>query len=168
MANTMTLIASQTLASAVSSVTFSSIPSTYTDLQLVVSARGTTQYDNGGYVYYFYPNGATTNLSMKYLNGSGSAATSGSDTSAFVYMTPSDYTASTFSNNSIYMQNYTSSNYKYYSTDSVMENNATAANRSLQAGLWSQTTAISSLTLTTASANFAVYSSFYLYGIKNS
>ena len=39
MATTYTLITSQTLASSAASVTFSSIPSTYTDLVLRVSAR---------------------------------------------------------------------------------------------------------------------------------
>ena len=168
MANTYTLIEAKTLASAVASVSFTSIPSTYTDLQLLVSARGTTTFANGGYVYLFYPNGATTNLTSRYILGSGSAASSVTDTAPFIYMTPSDYTASTFGSDAIYIPNYAGATYKSFSIESLNENNATAANINLVAGLWSQTTAISSITLTTASANFAVNSTFYLYGINNS
>jgi hypothetical protein len=167
MANTFELIESKTLASAVASISFTSIPSTFTDLQLVVSARGTTTFANGGYVYLFYPNGATTNLTSRYILGNGTAASSVTDTAPFIYMTPSDYTASTFSSASIYCPNYAGATNKSFSIESVNENNATAANMNLIAGLWSQTTAISSLTITAAGGNFAINTTAYLYGVKN-
>lgn len=171
MPNTFELIASSTVGSGgAASITISSIPSTYTDLQLIVTARGTANGAGSGYFYYLYPNGATTNLTTRYLYGQAASAGSGSSAPAYMYMPASDYTASTFSNDSIYLPNYAGSTYKSYSIDSVNENNASGGGSAyavLSAGLWSVTTAISSLTLTPGGGNFAQYSTAYLYGVKN-
>ena len=48
--------------------------------------------------------------------------------------TPSDWTASTFSNVEIYIPNYTSSTYKSWSADGVVENNATISAQALIPG----------------------------------
>ena len=77
-------------------------------------------------------------------------------------------TANTFANVSIYIPNYTSANYKSVSIDAVTENNATTAYAFLSAGLWSNTAAITSATITNSSGNYVQYSTAYLYGIKNS
>ena len=174
MANpTMTLIASNTVGSGgVSSVTFSSIPATYTDLVVKVSARTDTSSSSAGQWLYVNFNGATTNNSTRILYGigsGGSGSISGSSPTPYaVYVNPSDYTANTFSNGEIYISNYTSSNFKSYSVDSVNENNATVAGMDLTAGLWSNTAAITSINLSPAGGNFVQYSTFYLYGINNS
>jgi len=73
-----------------------------------------------------------------------------------------------FSNGSLYIPNYTSSNYKSASSDDVTENNATTAFQYLEAWLWSNTAAITSLTLQPNLGSFPQYSSASLYGIKNS
>ena len=169
MANpTMTLIASNTVGSGgVSSVTFSSIPATYTDLVVKSSIRATAA-TSGGFLTF---NGSTSGYSEKLLYGDGSAAGSASNSGAgFVWpflTVSSSYTANTFSSGEIYIPNYTSSNFKSVSSDVVQENNATASAVYLDAGLWSNTAAISSITFTSGS-NFAQYSTFYLYGISNS
>jgi len=166
MANpTMTLIASNTVGSGgVSSVTFSSIPATYTDLVVKVSARNTTATLD----CYINFNGSSSNLSRKVLYGNGSSATSGSGSDGYViWLSQSSDTANTFGNAEIYIPNYTSSNYKSFSADSVSENNGTTAYQFLDAGLWSSSSAITSFTLYSGS-NFAQYSTFYLYGINNS
>jgi hypothetical protein len=78
-------------------------------------------------------------------------------------------TSNTFSNSEIYIPNYAGSNKKSFSADIVMENNATTAFSTLNASLWQGTAAISSLTFFDHNGNnFVQYSSFYLYGIKNS
>ena len=175
MPNTYTLIASNTLSTATASVTFSSIPATYTDLLVKISARNTGSEING--IVYVQPNAATTNLSGRLLYGTGSAAGSASYTSdpaIWGYCCGDTSTASTFSSSEFYIPNYAGSTYKSISVDSVSENNATDARASLMAGLWSDTTAITSLKFLTAdnsafaSKNFKQYSTFYLYGIKNS
>jgi hypothetical protein len=170
MANTYTLIASNTVGSGgASSVTFSSIPSTYTDLVVKMSGRSTGGGVNRGSYIAF--NGSSTGYTDRYLQGSGSAASSGSaGGTGNIYLGETDgagATASTFSNQEIYIPNYTSANYKSVSADSVAETNATTQYMSLNAGLWSNTAAITSIVLTT-SGNYDQYSTFYLYGIKNS
>lgn len=168
MPNTYTLIEAKTLSSTTASVTFSSIPSTYTDLVLNVSIRSSsgTPWLNMRF------NGATTNYSGRRLEGNGSTAGSASNSTSG-YMTlgimgGSSDTASTFSSHSIYVPNYASANYKSLSTDGVTENNATAAYANLTANLWSDTAAITSILLIPEVGSFVQYSTFYLYGIKNS
>jgi hypothetical protein len=177
MANTMTLIASSTVgATAVSSVTFSSIPATYTDLLIKVSARSTdigNNYDN----YYLTINGTAsgTAYSDKILYGVGSSTGSFGHSGVSqmqIGATPNTAgTASTFSNDDIYIPNYLSSNYKSASAETVVERNTTtngATFTALVAGLWSSTSTITSLVLTPDATTWVQYSSVYLYGIKNS
>ena len=165
------LINSYTVGSgSTSSVTFSSIPNTYTDLVVKVSAR---TVNSGAQNINLSFNGSTSNFSCKMLYSTGSATGSSSYPSNTPYNTSiviggSDYTANTFNSGEIYIPNYAGSTNKSFSTDSTTENNATASYIELFAQLWSQTSAITSMTLTTTSGNYAQYSTFYLYGVKNS
>jgi hypothetical protein len=73
MASTYTLISSQVLGSNTASITFSSIPGTYTDLTLRVSARS----DDAGQMDYLvtrFNSDSATNYSNTSLYGSGGAA----------------------------------------------------------------------------------------------
>jgi hypothetical protein len=170
MANpTMTLIASNTVGSSgVSSVTFSSIPQTYTNLLVKMSSRNTSTSGSawGNTTVQF--NGSSTGYNMRFLYGSGSGTGSGVDTIINTATNDSSSTASTFANTEFYIPNYTSSNYKSVSIDTVTENNATAALADLVAALWSNTAAITSISIASNTGNFAQYSTFYLYGISNS
>jgi len=153
-------------AAGASSVTFNSIPQTgYTDLVVKGSARDSTG-GGGAAVVKVQFNSSTANFTGRYLYGTGSAAGSASDQPRMVGNAPGgSYTANTFSNFEFYVPNYASANYKSVSADIVAENNATATDMDLSAVLWSNTAAITSITLTT-DANFVQYSSFYLYGIS--
>lgn len=168
MANTYTLISSNTVGSGgVASVTFSSIPATYTDLLLKVSVRGSAASVNQSYRMTF--NGSsTTGLTMKRLYGDGAAAASDSGTTS--EGVGASATANTFSNDEYYIPNYASANYKSFSVDNVGENNATTAYALLDAGLKSDTAAITSIVFTAVGVggDLKEYSTFYLYGIKNS
>jgi hypothetical protein len=174
MANpTYKLIASQVVGSGgASSIIFSSIPQTFTDLKLVISTRTTTSAINDDVLLTF--NGATSGYSGIYLNGNGSVAGSGSNPYGTnrIFLggnNGASSTSSTFSNNEVYIPNYASSNYKSVSIDSAQENNGTTANLDLNAGLYSSSSAISSLSIFSYSGNnFVQYSTFYLYGIRNS
>ena len=81
-------------------------------------------------------------------------------------------TANTFSNAQIYIQNYTSPTLnKTWISESVNEINATGTEviTNLFTGTWSNTAAITRVTLTPYSAGtIQQYSTAYLYGIKNS
>jgi hypothetical protein len=170
MANTFVKIATVTVgAGGAATMTFSSIPSTYTDLCLLASLRS----DKPSYGFSNYNlsiNGSTSTFTSRYLEGSGASATSGSfTTGASGNINGPASTASTFSNTQFYFPNYTSSAYKSYSLDHVTEANATTAWMDFIAGLWSTTSAITSLTLTEGNSSvFAQYSTATLYGISKS
>jgi len=173
MANTYTLIASVTVGSGgVASIGFTSIPATYTDLQLFASLRADGTFGNAWYDSYVTFNSA--NLSWRDIIGLGSGTPSSrNDTTNFVTLgvPSSGATASTFGNVALYVPNYTSSSNKSASMDGVSENNATAAGMGLHAGLYSSSSAVSSITITpynSPTVKFAQYSTAYLYGIKNS
>jgi hypothetical protein len=171
MAN-MELITSVTVgAGGAASVTLpatGTIPQTYTDLKVVVSsrsARGGGQVSDGIAIQF---NGSTSNLSMRYLDGNGSTASSSTDTAIWTRTSASGATASTFGNAEFYIPNYTSSSFKSVSVDGVSENNATSAFTMLSAGLWSNTAAITSIRLISInSENLVEGTTAYLYGISN-
>ena len=168
MANTYTLISSVTVGSGgAASITFSSISADYTDLLINCSAR--CDFATEGEVLYISLNTSTSNFSAIYLQGSGSAAASGSLARFGANYPGSTATSNTFGNSQIYIPNYTSANAKSYSTDTVTENNASTAYATLIAGLWnpSSQAAINRIDLTAANGTIVQYSSFYLYGISN-
>ena len=151
-------------AAGASSVTFSNIPQTgYTDLVIKYTGRANDNGAADGFAVLF--NGSTTSFSGKNLYGSGSAAFSASPTSRLAVINGTNSTANTFTNGEVYIPNYTSSNYKSYSIDVVTENNATEAYAQLAAGLWSNTAAITSITLDDGGKTIFQYSTFYLYGV---
>ena len=171
--NTFTKIATVTVGSGgASNIQFTSIPSTYTDLCVKVSLRGsgTNTYD----VVELRFNGDTgTNYVMRRLYGGGSGGgTSEQNTLNRMNVGYSDdngNTSSVFSNGEIYIPNYTSSNYKSVSADHVSENNATFAIAGIFCGLWNSTSAITSITIYPEySSTWVQYSTAVLYGIKNS
>jgi hypothetical protein len=169
MPNTFELIAAQTLSTAQSSITFSSIPSTYTDLVLKCSARSAVAqvFDQIRMAF----NGTMT-ASFQNITGDGSGASAENITGqSTIKVTPgvgASATSNTFSNDEIYIPNYAGSNNKSVSSDAVGENNATTAYSVLTAGLNASTTSINTITLTNQSgSNFVANSTFYLYGVKN-
>jgi len=170
--STYNLIASQVVGSGgASAITFSSIPQTYTDLLLKISARMAPN-TTGEYIQMSF-NGVTTNLSSKILYGYTTNASSYNESSvlALGIFPGVGTTSNTFGTSETYIPNYTSSNYKSVSTDEVSENNSSSTNAAYQyliAGLWSSTAAITSITLSAQTTSILQYSTFYLYGIKNS
>lgn len=179
---TYVAIAKTVLTGSQASVTFSSIPSTYTDLLVVFSVRGDATYEaNNGDAMAMRINGSSTaQYSVTYVTGQGSATSSGRRTTgnadSFIRVyggaNYDSATANTFSSGEIYIPNYTGSTNKPISTSSVFENNSATVNAIYaQAQLWGNTSAITSLEFTytfNASSRFVSGSRFDLYGIKNS
>ena len=176
MANTFVKIQTVTVGSGgASTASFTSIPATYTDLKVLVSTR---QNNTGMRVRFNSDTG--TNYSWRRLEGNGTVAASNSNTTygspynTFIYWSMQNQTidtANTFSNGEMYIPNYAGSTQKSLLADSVAENNATTAYMAMQAGLWTGTAAITTITLspdTGTSPLFQQYSTFTLYGIKNS
>lgn len=169
MTTTFTLINKSILTGSQSSIIFTTIDSTYTDLLLKVSARS----NKAGQVYEIIKvnfNGVTTNQTSKWIEGAGSGTpTSSSASFLYSFSTGDGATSSTFSNTEFYIPNYTSSNYKPIISDTVGENNATFALSGLFSDLWSSTDAINQIEIKPQDGTaWLSESSFYLYGIKNS
>ena len=167
MANTFELIASATVgAGGQADITFTAIPSTFTDLVIKLSARNS---DAGADQVWISLNGSTTGFGNKLLYGNGSGSGQSTTINRYVAnITTSGYTSNTFSNADIYIPNYAGSANKSISGDTVNENNASTAYAVLAATSWSNTAAITSISLTPQSAgSFVQYSTAYLYGVKN-
>jgi hypothetical protein len=163
-------IADVTVGSPQATVTFSDIPSGYTDLKIVVSARTNRSGQPVDTIKITF-NGNTSSYSNRGLGGTGSVAFSftnaGSASIEDNAATTADAaTANTFGNGEIYIPNYTSSNNKSVSTDGVGENNATASYQFMTAGLWANSAAITSISLAPlVGTAFTTNSTFTLYGV---
>ena len=175
MADTFVKIATVTVgAGGAADITFSSIPSTYTDLVVKLSSRGTIAALDGGNFCQFNGDTNTANYAFVQLIGDGSSvsSTSAATTTGVLFQrnVGSTATANTFSNSEMYIPNYTSSNHKSVSNDGVTETNGTTtiAGTALVAPIWKNTAAITSMKIFPGSGNFAQYSTATLYGISKS
>jgi hypothetical protein len=160
----MQLIETKTLGTAAASIEFTSIPQDGTDLVLMVSARK-DQVAGNAYVGINL-NGSSSGFSHRALFGNGASAASfaNSPTTFLGEANFSTATANTFASLLAYFPNYTGSSNKSYSVDSVTETNATTSYQNINAGLWSNTSAITSLTLT-GLGNYVSGSTASLYKI---
>jgi hypothetical protein len=168
MPNTYEVISSVTVGSGgQAAIEFTSIPSTYTDLLIKISGRSALSALGDNATVSF--NNSTANQSQRSLYTEVTAsATSYTYTTFYIWLPGSTATASTFGNTEIYIPNYAGSNNKSFSGDSVGENNGTRNDMALNASLWSNTSAITSVKVTSNGGNFVQHSTAVLYGIKNS
>jgi hypothetical protein len=160
MTSTYEKIATTTLGSSSTSITFSSIPATYTDLVLV-SSRKLDQ--NGGYYAAVRFNSDTgSNYSNTQVYGSGSSAASSRNSNETFGRTgfPSNEWGVTVTN----IQNY--SNTTTYKTSISRDNSPNEFVYGV-AMLWRSTAAINAINIICQSgSNFLTGSMFTLYGIK--
>ena len=153
-------------------VEFTSIPSTYTHLQIRASARQSTSNVLNDTLLQF--NGDTGSNYFRnhslYGDGASSGAGAGSQTTSIyvAYMVDNGSTANVFGAVIIDILDYTSTN-KNKTVRTLQGHDANGSGWiNLRSGLWFPSTpaAITSLRITAASANFNQYSSFALYGVK--
>ena len=172
MATTYTLISSNVLSSTTASVTFSSIPATYTDLVLKCSVR-LSDVSATATVKVWFNSDTANNYSLTFLRGSGSAvATNRTSSSPYFSTGQADgngATANTFTSAELYIPSYTVSQNKPFSSISAQEDNSSTAYIEARSGLWRNTAAMTSISLQPIDAgiSFLSGSSFYLYGISN-
>jgi hypothetical protein len=165
--STYTPIATYTLSSTQTSVTFSSIPSTYTDLILIISAQS-----NSGYDSIRFNGDSGNNYSKTSLAGDGTSASSfrASNESRITLFGAAELPTSGSSYNVSITQMMNYSNSTTYKT--ILHRDANAATGTDAAvGLWRSTSAISSFVLyphynLPTSNVFNVGSTFTLYGIQ--
>lgn len=175
MANTYSLISSYTVSGTAATISFSSIPQTYTDLCLKISVRS-NQTDFPVTDVLVSLNGVTTNQTQRNLRGYYGSATPISQTRTDILlgnMPSATGVSNTFSSSELYIPNYiSSSDYKSMNVDGVSLSTVAGTYDwwvNQGANLWSSTNAITSITLTPSSTwSFAANSTAYLYGIKNS
>jgi len=153
------------------SITFSSIPSTYQHLQVRIMAKGTRSIaiENGS-LNFNGDSGNNYNDHSIYADGSNVFAGANSGTnSSLIYTFAGSGGASgsqVFGSGTVDILDYANTNtYKTSRTLAGYEN-GTAGFIGFNSGLWRNTTAITSLTLTPSVGTWLQYSSFALYGIK--
>lgn len=149
-------------------IVFSSIPQTYTDLVLNISARSSRAVSSIE-SFQIRPNGTMSGSAQKRMQGQGSSAGAESATNEiYVGWLGNNGTSNTFNNVNVYFGNYRNSMNKSIGIDSVIENNdATNWRNELICVLTGSSSAITSITLTGVSYNFVEHSTAYLYGISN-
>lgn len=146
-------------------ITFSSIPSTYTDLLIMVNTR-INEVNATGEAIYITLNGSTANFTNRYLQGDGASVVSGILGRYVASQSALLSTSNTFGNAYIYIPNYSSSQNKCISSDSVSENNANTAYSVIHSNLWSNTAAINEVILVAGTNDsFVQYSTATIYGI---
>lgn len=153
-----------------STITFSSIPSTYTHLQVRGIARGTTASDRTDVLMRI--NSDTGNSYAGHqINGDGSTVSAGTlggtppvNYLYPVYLTAASATASVFGAVIIDILDYANTN-KYKTIRSLGGSDINGSGNILfRSGLWQSTSAITSIVF--SMSDFAQYSHFALYGIK--
>jgi hypothetical protein len=154
-----------------STITFSSIPATYTHLQLRIIAR-TNRGSARDYFRLRFNADTTSNYSYHNLSGNGSSATSTAsapDVAIDSGLAATTAQASNIFGVSIYdILDYANTN-KYKTTRNLagVDSNDTNGKISLESGSWRSTSAVSTITLISGTgSDFLQYSSFALYGIK--
>jgi hypothetical protein len=175
MANTYRLITKQTVGSGgVSSVTFSSIPQTYTDLKILISAQNTGSGSDAANMFMTV-NGITSSYSNRFVYGTATTAGSNANSNNLTDKTQvGNYPvvgSSAWGNTEVYIPNYTNNSVKSYSVDSIAEINSSTTYQNyltLLAGYLPTSSAITTINLISISNLISENSTFYLYGIKNS
>lgn len=156
-ANTYVAISpSYTLASTATSITFSSIPATYTDLVLVCNPK-----EGGGDLVWAQVNGDTgANYSDTVIYGNGTTATSTRHSAVnWIYAFLTSDTAN--KNATLHFMNYANTT---TNKTVLVRSNSTSDYVQASVHLWRSTSAISSILLS-AQGTFAIGSTFALYGI---
>ena len=157
-------IATQTLASAAASITFSSIAASYTDLKWVLTGTVSSVSD----ITCRFNSDTSTNYSWTALYGSGTVAGSNRQTSVDAIRTSEGNPSTTipfFNSGEVF--SYAGSTYKTQLTTWNGDTNGAGYTRTA-VGLWRSTAAITSISILPAASNFNTGTTATLYGIKNS
>jgi len=156
----MVALANITLGSSASSVTFGSIPATYRDLRLVITAQQNTTSDRQATIK---PNNDAGNASLIYMDGSGSSTASGTATNISIYYIAPGPAANTIVMSTTDIMDYSATDkHKTFLTRAGSSYNPVSA----YASRWASTSAITSLVIyPNIGGDFSAGSTFALYGI---
>ena len=154
-----------------SSVTFSSIPSTYTHLQIRWLAQCSNSAQGVENMGFRFNSDTGANYTRHYVDADGSATGAGANTGlsqaySVLAQTSTTY-PSAFGVGYMDILDYTNTN-KYTTTRALaaMDYNGTGSYMQFTSDLWLNTAAITTINIRPLSGSFTQYSSFALYGIK--
>jgi hypothetical protein len=153
--------------SGVSTLTFSSIPSTYKHLQ--IRLFGQAAGGSGGYVRLRVNADTGTNYAQHFLSGNGGTVYAGGNASTNMVSLNGYYpNIYSFKSTIIDITDYTSTtkNKTMRIFDGYDSNGGNGGEVNLASGLWMNTNAITSITIYGDGGNFSSSTSFALYGIK--
>jgi hypothetical protein len=170
MADSFTKIASYTLTSPANLIDFTSIPSIYQDLVLMISRRAVDNVLDDG---IRFNNDASNVYSFTQMQSGASSGGAGTARNSNATLTraggqqPSTYTAGIFNSSTIWIPNYRSSGFKTIIADGTDENQSTTSYQWFHAGLWRNNAAIDRITIyQEPGGNMATGTSATLYGLK--
>jgi hypothetical protein len=166
-------IATTTLSSATSAVSFTSIPSTYTDLAITIYAKGSTsshlyaRWGNGS--YDSGTNYSNTGLYTRTTSNDYGVERNTNDTYArltpFTYGVPS--ATSTFGTTLVHLQNYSNTNiFKSAISRGASVGSGSYAGAEVAVFQWRSTSAINQIQFSLASGNLDTGTTITIYGIK--
>jgi hypothetical protein len=165
---TYKLISSYEATGSVASITFSSIPQTYTDLVILHSVRTTRTDGMADLITEINADGSGITKKTMYADGTPSN-TSGAGGN--MPGNSNKHATGIFGNHKLYFPNYTrTAHYKNWVSDGVVENNIDGDERSktFQSTQWANNNAITQIRIYDSTGNnFIQYSTAYLYGISN-
>jgi hypothetical protein len=157
--NTYEAIATTTASGGETTISFTSIPGTYTDLVLISGLIATTPYE----MFLQFNTDTATNYSTTFIEGNGTAASSSRSSSSSSILV--SYNSTTNPTPVIInIQNYANT-----TTNKTVLARSSAASASVLAyvGMWRNTAAITSIQLKlTGGRSFSAGATFSLYGIK--
>lgn len=169
MANTYELISSSALTADTATIVISSIPATYDDLRIFLTARsviGNGAVQENVSVQF---NASSANFTSRRFYGDGATLTSDAPSGNIntSIIPASGATASVFGQLEMIVMQYANTTYnKSFLIDSIAETNGSTKYSTMYHGLWSQTSAITSITFTLPTGVFATHSTVSVYGIS--
>lgn len=166
---TYKLIENRTTTSTVAYIEFTSIPQTYTDLVIHQDTR-TSSAGDGRIVGNFNGTGGMPSQLNYGFGGGTFGATNYTTTDSVITFGngASNWTASTFGGNKLYIPNYSSSTLtKTTISYGSGENNGTDSIMGFMAANWPTTTAVNTIRLYPFTGSWLAQSTFTLYGISN-
>jgi len=156
------VISTQTLGSAAATVTFSSIPQTYTDLVLIVNHSVTTGNPS---IHGRFNSDTGSNYSRTRLLGNGSAASSARGTSQTFLGLSTGVGSSTTVEGIMICNILNYANATTYKT-CLTRNNAASLGTEASVTLWRSTASVTSVEVFVDASTFVAGSTFTLYGVK--
>ena len=152
------------------SISFTSIPSTFTHLQVRAILRNTAVTSGASSVGFRLNSDSATNYTWHYLQGDGTSATAGAATGyTYAYMALNingGNTANVWATTVLDILDYTNTNKNKILRSLGGYDNNGVGQIQLQSSAWLSTSAVTRIDIYPSASNFAQYSSFALYGIR--